>query len=160
AVTGSMPFASPSKAMERLAAELVAKAKNSLALPAPRPVAADAPKKLPEPSLAVAVVAPVEQPRPVPVARYAAYGLGGLSLVAAGTGVFMGVSATSASDSLSTLDPAYPQKRDQVLSSARNADLAYGAAAALAVGAVVAWWLSPEPQPAADTGAGSRVLVK
>jgi hypothetical protein len=155
AANGPVPFKAPVPALEALAASLVAKA-GPLELPPPPP---EVPAPAPVVS-APAVVPTVATPAPAAASimspgRYAALGLGVLALGAVGGGVYFGVTSLDQSNALSSRAPDYVAKRNQALSSARGADIAYGAAAGLAVVAVVVWVVAGPSSPAPSaSGAG------
>ena len=131
-VTRSVKLKTASDALFELAAELVTK------LPAP----SDAPTEIaltPEPPPPPSVEL---TPPSLPTGRKVALGLGGGAVVALGIGVGLGVSALEQSKALSAADPRFEERAAAARSTALGADLTYGLAGALAVGALVTWLVS------------------
>lgn len=75
--------------------------------------------------------------------RGIAIGLGAGAIVAVGAGVVMGSIAASRNELLRKTSPDFATQQAEVRSLAAGADVAYGVAGALAVGAVVVWLLTP-----------------
>lgn len=155
AATRSVSLKTPRKDLEALAKELVAK------LPAPvatveAPPLESTPTKPPPDAPVQPALTPEPPPSPpivvaeapgMPTGRKVALGLGGAAVVSLAVGIGLGASALSQSNSLSALDPDYEAKAAAVKGQALGADLAYGAAAGLAIAAVVTWFVSG-PAPA------------
>ena len=147
AVTRTVKLKSSSAELIGLAAELLQKFSRS-APPTP-PVAVvkqdDAPTKVDlAPSAALPAPEPVAvTPPSLPTGRKVALGLGGGAVAVLGVGIGLGVSALGQSKSLSAIDSKFEEKAAAARGTALAADLSYGAAGALAVGALVAWLVSP-----------------
>lgn len=114
------------------------------------------------PREALAPTPPPLEPRPgVRPLRIAAYGVAGVALAAAGAGTFFAFDAKSKRDSADRACPgttcADADAVDRSRAAGRSADAAtilFGTGAALAIGAVVLWFVSsddrPRPAPAAS----------
>ncbi len=166
-----VPAKKPTRALDRLAATLAPKIpafKESAPPPPPPPPAPVSEGNGTPPPTTIAVTSPpppsptVDTPtattvekEATPPARYVAYGLGGLGLVAAGVGVAFGLSALTQADACpcNPSDPAYATKRTQAFAAARTADYAYGGAAICLAGAVVLWVLTRQDASAAHIAA-------
>jgi hypothetical protein len=136
--------------------------------PPPPPPPTVAQTEPPQPALAPVIVTPSDKPvttggevktsSGMTTGRYVAIGLGVVAVGAVGTGAYLGVSASSQANNLSSRAANYQDAKNQVLNTARTADIAYGAAALCAAAAVVVWILaSPSHSPnvgAASTPAG------
>mgnify|MGYP001606817925 CR=1 FL=1 len=150
-VTRTVKLKSATDELDGLARDLLAK----LPKVAPVVVAAtpeikpgDAPKNVdltPPPPLPPPEV--VEQPPGLTTGRKVALGLGGSAVVALGIGIGLGASALTQSNALSAIDPQFNEKAAAARSTALGADLGYIAAGSLAVGALVAWLVSPPAAP-------------
>ncbi len=149
--SASVPAQRPQTALVTLAEEIAGKApdlEEDAQPPVPKksePVAAAAPAaaRAPEPAIRTPEPDPEPPPRrPAPsmgVGRKVAMGLGAASLAGFGVGGYFGVTALGQSEQLRSSSPSYAEDRDRMYGTARTADVVYGAAAALAIAAIVAW---------------------
>jgi hypothetical protein len=161
-ISESVPIRKPARALDRLAASLAPKIPpfHEIA-PPPPPEPLPPPPPPPEP-VTVTAATPVasgtsttEVEAKTPPARYVAYGVGALAVVAAGVGVVAGASALSQANTAAgnQTSPNYAANREQALGTARVADFAYGGAAVFAAGAVILWILTRRSSSPADASA-------
>ncbi|MDP1828945.1 MAG: hypothetical protein Q8L48_37130 [Archangium sp.] len=146
-VTRTVKLKTADGELEPLARELLSKV--AKATPELVAVKSDAPKNVdltPPPPLPPPEVEVTPAPG-LTTGRKVALGLGGGAVVALGVGIGLGASALSQSNALSAIDPQFEEKAAAARGTALAADLGYIAAGSLAVGALVAWLVSPPPAP-------------
>jgi len=154
AVTRTVKLKAAPAGLRELAAQLLARvpALKPQAPPQPTPVAEHLPDDAPKNTTLTPDPGPPPQPPLVsaaptlPVGRKVAIGLAAGAVIALGVGIGLGVSALSQSKTLSALDPLYADKAAATQRTANIADASYGTAGALAIGAGLAWFLSPPAQ--------------
>lgn len=148
AVTKTIRLKNAGDELLAIAGELILELPEGSSTP---PVAAKLPETKPDAPKVVALTPHVEEP-PLVVApalppglstgRKVALGLGGAAVAALAVGIGLGVSAMGQSSTLSVKDAEYAARVSAVKQTALGADLSYGAAGALAIGAGVAWLVS------------------
>jgi len=140
-LTRTMKLRDVSEGLRAFSAELTALASE---IPPAEVVAPDAPT----------AVTLTPEPRPpgvtlasgLPTGRKVALGLGAGAVAALVVGIVLGVVALGLANALSAFDPRYEAHAAAARRTGVGADVVYGTAGALAIGAVLTWFLAP-PSP-------------
>jgi len=105
-------------------------------------------------------------PAPSPALRYAAIGLGALSVVSLGVGAYFGIRAKSEHDDAVARCPASPcpddvgiTKNEDARKSAVVANVTIGAGVVALAGGVVLWLVAPKAEATKKTGGAARVTA-